>query len=111
MTRITYEEMDRLPDPLAHAAMRYGTRGFLSSHNCSVLVSSNEEGKWHLSIAHADRDPTWEEIKHARYHFVPNEIHMVMALPPKEFYLNFHPHAFHLWQLHEYKLCEIIESM
>lgn len=64
---------------------------------------------WHLSISHGStrilnplggaapgRLPTWEEIKDARYHFVPDEAYMAMILPPKAEYVNLHPTTMHL---------------
>ncbi len=45
------------------------------------------------------RIPTWEEIKEARYRFVPDEANMVMMLPPKRLYINLHPTTMHLWEI------------
>jgi hypothetical protein len=58
-----------------------------------------EAGKWHMSISHPGRYPTWDEIKEARYRFVPNEVTMGMILPPREQYVNLHPNCFHLHEI------------
>lgn len=108
MNEIEYVQMD-VPPPLNQTAQQCGTRSYKTSNGCSVIVSSREYGRWHLSIAHPRRYPTWDEIKDARYRLVPDDVHMVMALPPKKFYLNLHPNAFHLWELMELSLREIIE--
>ena len=55
--------------------------------------------KWHMSISCEHRDPTWEEIRDARYALVPNSVHMAQILPPKEDYVDVHPHTFHLWEV------------
>jgi hypothetical protein len=63
--------------------------------------------KWHLSISHRTseatpqpgRYPTWDEIKEARYRFVPDGVTMAMLLPPKAEYVNVHETCFHLWEI------------
>ena len=107
--KITYTEV-AVEGPMADYSLVCGTKAYRTSHNCTIIVSSNEGGRWHLSIAHPLRDPNWNEIKDARYRFVPNDIHMIMALPPKQYYVNTHPHSFHLWELQEMKLRSIIEN-
>lgn len=64
---------------------------------CSVIVGKAPKG-WHMSISHPSRNPTWEEVRDARYKLVPNGVTMAMLLPPKEEYVNIHSHCFHLWQ-------------
>ncbi len=50
---------------------------------------------WHFSVSCADRYPTWEEQRNARYQLCPDEIYMVMVMPPKKEYVNVHPNCFH----------------
>jgi hypothetical protein len=64
---------------------------------CSVIVT-REFGKWHLSISHRKRYPTWDEIAEARYRLLPDEVVVAMILPPKGHYINLNPHCF---QMHE----------
>jgi len=69
--------------------------------DCRVLVSRDATPtgqRWHLSISHPDRYPTWEEIKKARYQLLPLDIVMVQVLPPPGDYVNIHPNTFHLWE-------------
>lgn len=65
---------------------------------CHVIFAK-EAGMWHLSISHPTRYPTYDEIKEARYKFIPNEITMAMIFPPKEQFVNTHPNCFHLWEI------------
>lgn len=65
---------------------------------CSVMISK-DAGRWHLSISHPSRLPIWTEIREARYRFIPNEVYMAMILPPKEDYVNVHPHCMHLFEI------------
>lgn len=52
-----------LPCPVPGArAFRFG--------QCSVIVGK-EKGRWHISIAAPRRLPTWEEVRDARYRFIP----------------------------------------
>ncbi|SRR6266404_4383027 len=69
-----------------------GLRRFMLGE-CNVLVSQ-EPGphsatlRWHLSISHPSRYPTWDEIKTARYKLVPHDATMAMILPPPDQYVN-----------------------
>ena len=65
---------------------------------CFVIVGK-EEDRWHLSISHPARYPTWDEIKEARYRFVPDNVTMAMILPPKDEYVNLHENCFHLHEI------------
>jgi hypothetical protein len=73
---------------------------------CSVFVCREPAGAdggllWHLSIAHRDRYPTWDEIHDARYRLVPDAVTMAMLLPPPDEYVNVHPNCFHIWESHD----------
>lgn len=63
------------------------------------LMVDKMKDEWHMSISHASRNPTWEEIRDARYEFIPNHVTMAMLLPPKEEYVNVHKYCFHLHQI------------
>lgn len=65
---------------------------------CLVMVSI-DGGKWHLSISHPSRYPTYDEIKEARYKFIPNNATVAMLFPPKEEFINVHQNCFHLWEI------------
>lgn len=85
----------RIHSPLPGADMwQYG--------GCRVIVAQEPARsgalRWHLSISHPDRYPTWDEIRDARYTFTPPDVTMVMVLPPPSQYVNLHPNCF---QLHE----------
>lgn len=55
--------------------------------------------RWHLSISHQHRVPSWDEIKDARYALCPDQAHMAMILPPKAEYVNVHPFTMHLFEV------------
>ena len=75
-----------------------------------TVFLTRDDGLLHLSISHRvdlngrpvpGRNPTWEEIREARYLFCPNEITMAMLLPPQEDYVNQHETTFHLWEVRD----------
>ncbi|HSS11890.1 MAG TPA: hypothetical protein VLL25_18525, partial [Acidimicrobiales bacterium] len=76
----------------------------VSDGTLTVIVGEEPEG-WHLSISFADhrgrhgRYPRWDEIAEARYQHTPDDVTMVMFLPPPEDYVALHDTTFHL---HEY---------
>ncbi len=63
--------------------------------------------KWHMSISHRTNEhpprpgryPDWDEIAEARYRFIPDEVTMVMFLPPRGEYVNVHETTFHLHEI------------
>jgi hypothetical protein len=63
------------------------------------LFGGLEPAGWHLSISHPRRNPTWEEIKQARYEFCPHDVTLAMILPPTDEYVNIHNFCFHLHQI------------
>lgn len=90
-----------------------GARCYLSESHCGVLVSQDPTGpgnelRWHLSISHPKRYPHWDEIKDARYRFIPDQVTMAMLLPPEAEYVNMHKNCFHL---HEFVGNEIITKL
>lgn len=73
---------------------------------CRVFVGREPLGpggglRWHLSISHPTRYPTWDEIKGARYKLMPKEITVAMMLPPPEQYVNVHENCFHLHEVEQ----------
>lgn len=72
--------------------------GIFRMGRCLVIVSK-DIGKWHLSISCRDADPTYEEIKEARYKYVPDNVYMAQIFPPKAEFVNLHPHCYHLWEI------------
>ena len=73
---------------------------------CNVLVSRDEVKergivvrRWHLSISHPTRFPTWTEIHDARYALIPDDCTMAMLLPPKAQYINIEETCFHLTEI------------
>ena len=66
-----------------------------------VIMVSIDDGMWHLSISHKYRYPTFDEIRDARYKYIPDEITMAMIYPPKAEYVNVCSTYFHLWEIKE----------
>lgn len=75
-----------------------------------TVILTKDADLWHLSIAHPKRYPTWDEIYEARYHFIPDNVYMMMGLPPKSVYVNRHPNCFHLWEAQELKTKWIMDQ-
>lgn len=62
-------------------------------------------GLRHLSVSFVDhrgeptRYPTWDELADARYALLPDDIEVVMYLPPSEQFVALHDTCFHLHEL------------
>lgn len=81
-----------------HYLGRQGEALAFRSGECSVLLSGPREREaigWHFSISHPTRNPTWEEQRDFRYAQIPDDVFMVMIMPPKAQYVNVHPFCFH----------------
>lgn len=103
MSAMDFVECEPPPLLIAQGAKRCRMfrRGLLS------VIVAVEEGRWHISVAHPSRYPTWDEIKEVRYRFVPDDVTMAMLLPPRSQYVNKHPNCFHLHEtrdMHEESL-------
>ncbi len=73
---------------------------------CSVIVSRDKvdlvfPARWHLSVSHRSRYPTWEEIGEARDRLIPKDVFMCMPFPPREHWLSYEPNCFHLWEFRD----------
>ena len=62
-------------------------------------IISIDDGKWHLSISKANEIPSYDEIKEARYKFIPDDVTMAQIFPPKKEFVNLHPYCHHLWEI------------
>jgi len=103
-------------DPVSHAVCRVYHAdvpdGFLVALLSRDLVPP-EPGKllWHLSVSHRDkanrpdRCPNWDELKHAFYRLVQEDVPFVLIFPrrttPAEMYVNIHETTLHLWESQE----------
>lgn len=72
--------------------------GIFKMGRCNIIVSI-DAGKWHLSISTPGAQPSYKEIKEARYKFLPNDIYAAQIFPPKEEFVNVHKYCHHLWEL------------
>ena len=63
-----------------------------------ALIASIDSGAVHVSIAHSQRYPTWDEILAVRAWAFPPETEVVMVLARASEYVNLHNNCFHLWE-------------
>lgn len=76
---------------------------------CSVIVAREPVAgdgsyRWHLSIAHPERYPTWDEIKFARYTItytkdVPLMVQLLPRVENASKWTNAHENCFHLYEI------------
>ena len=86
-------------------------QAMMDSLQCAVLgrctVIAQREGtelRWHLSISHPWRLPTWAEINAARDALIPPDVWLCQPMPPREFWINLDQHALHLWEVRDREL-------
>ena len=75
---------------------------------CTVILAREPVGpkrayRWHLSVAHPSRYPSWDEIKMARYSLGQLDgVTMAQLLPPianESEWVNLHENCFHLHEV------------
>lgn len=81
--------------------MRLGCAVHFKGDLRAIVTRDGDERFWHISVSCANRYPTWEEIKEARYALIPAEVLMAQMLPPKAEYVNLHPNTFHLHEVRQ----------
>ncbi len=91
-----------LPAVLIRAQLAGQLEAYTQSYRMgelSILVSHEPAYGWHMSIAHPNRYPTWDEITHIRYTLLPDQLTLAMLLPPKSEYINVHANCFQLQEI------------
>lgn len=84
----------------AFSDVTIGTMG-----QCRIICArEGTEKRWHLSISHAFRLPTWDEINAARDACIPADVWLCQPMPPREYWVNLHAHTLHLWSLKDEEL-------
>lgn len=72
-----------------------------------MAALAREPSGWHMSVSFTPapdqplRLPTWDELKDARYRFVPDRARMAALLPPRAEWVDVHPTCLHLWEIRD----------
>lgn len=53
--------------------------------------------QWHLSVAHKERYPNWDELMIFRSFIFEDDMEVIMVMPPMDEYVNLHDRCFHMW--------------
>lgn len=98
---VDYERIDITYNPQCHdlqAFQKGPIKVLLSNDKFDFFGDGKSKLCKHLSLSCADRNPTWEEIKEARYRFLDRNKDAYQVLPPPDQYVNIHNFTFHVWQ-------------
>jgi hypothetical protein len=71
---------------------------FIHQEKHLSAIRSKDGGRWHLSVAHRDRVPTWGELGFARDSLLPADLWMMVPHPPRKYWLNLNARVLHLWE-------------
>jgi hypothetical protein len=70
----------------------------------AAVVSRDEiepgDHRWHVSIQHRDRVPTWEEMSASLHELRPG-VAFALGVPPRSWWINVHPNVLHGWELRD----------
>jgi hypothetical protein len=66
-----------------------------------TAIHSIDNGRHHLSVSHRDRIPTWEELGFARDSLLPADLWLMIAHPPRKYWLNYNSRVLHLWEFND----------
>lgn len=80
----------------------YDGRAYRHTSGLTLIwsVSYERDGKaWrHISLAHPNRLPTWDELRSIKEWICGPDGTAYKVLPPESEYVNENPHCLHLWQ-------------
>ena len=90
-----------------------GSTSFVNRVLGLVAIRGREMGRWHLSVSHRDRVPTWGELGRARDALLPPDAWLMIAHPPRKYWLNYDPRVLHMWEFRDYGLIRqfMVEGM
>ena len=71
-----------------------------------LAIRSRDMGRWHLSVSHRERIPTWGELGDARDALLPADTWMMVPHPPRAFWMNANRRVLHLWEFNDDLLIE-----
>lgn len=71
-----------------------------------AVVTVDGDARWHLSVSHAWRLPTWAELGDARDALLPPDVFLCVPHPPRAYWANFHANTLHLVEVREAHLVE-----
>lgn len=72
-------------------------------HHTRLLtaIRSIDGGRFHLSVSHRDRIPTWGELGFARDCLLPLDVWLMVPHPPREYWMNYCDRVLHLWEFRD----------
>lgn len=108
---MTQPKLERIAVPESLAAMLQREGGsreieVYAMGHCRVIKAREPVGeydtdqRWHISISHPWRHPTWDELGVAKDALLP-DLFMCVPHPPRAYWLNIHEHCFHLWEIRD----------
>lgn len=114
-TRAPQADVDLRPDIAARMTAQMKEAGIPEGMAADLQVGmlgrcqiiAQREGadlRWHLSISHPFRLPTWGEINAARDALIPADVWLCQPMPPRDYWINVHTHCLHLWQIKDREL-------
>ena len=73
-----------------------GCTSWGSTTGCTAFAGQ-ELGRWHVSVSHPRRVPSWDEMRTAREAMTSDAVTMAILMPPSAQYVNVHDYCLHLW--------------
>lgn len=101
MSAIEWHEVD-LPraGPPGSTVFRHLTRPLVAIRSRDDFEGDSEP-RWHLSVSHQSRIPTWEELGLARDALLPEDLHFMVPHPPRRYWLNYDHRVLHLIEMRD----------
>jgi hypothetical protein len=68
-------------------------------------VGDPDDLRWHISLAHEERVPTWDEFASAMHELRPG-VPFVIGVPPRSWWMNYDDRVLHGWETKDEHLIE-----
>lgn len=83
-----------------------GARTYVHRGRGLMAIVSRELDRWHMSVSHRDRMPTWGELGFARDELLPEDVFLCVPHPPRRYWMNLNHRVLHLWEMKDDELRE-----
>lgn len=93
-------------EKVANPVMGHEAETFLHRSKGLCAIRAIEDGRWHLSVSHRSRIPTWGEMGDARDALIPPDVWMMVPHPPRRYWMNLNRYVLHLHEMRDPHLIE-----
>lgn len=70
-----------------------------------IAVNGTPDDRWHISLRHEERVPSWDELAAAGHELRPG-VCFAIGVPPRSWWVNVHENVLHLYEIKDDNLTD-----